>query len=82
MLYSYDWVKAEKNNPIYKESPGDDEFNPKSGHAMLYVINYFIQKNGADDVNTGNKAEYLLHECLPDSSHTLKEIIKFLEKNI
>ncbi len=82
MLYSYDWVKAEKENPMYKAPPGDDQFNPKSGHAILYIINYFLQKNGYEDLLMGNKAEYLLHECLPEKKLRMNEIIKFLEENI
>jgi hypothetical protein len=82
MLYSYDWVKTEKDNPIYKQGPGEDQFNPKSGHAVLYIINQFLQQNESADERLGNKAEYLIHECLPSQTHSMKEIIKFLENNV
>ena len=81
MLYTYEWSRAEKNNPIYSVPPGDDAFNVKSGHAILSLINHFIENKPDADVETGHKAEFLLHETLPPGKYSLAQALHFLEMN-
>ena len=78
----YKWSVYPANDPHVTGKPDETPFNKEEGNEVIYLINKLMILWDYRFANTGNKMEKLIHDKLPATVITQKEVLTWIKANL
>ena len=82
LQYAYSWKAYGADDPKVTGKPDSTLCNRSEGYEVLYLINSLAEKHGWVRKTTGLNIEKMIHDRLPSSIRSQKEIIIWLEEHM
>ncbi len=81
LAYLYEWKPVPENDPRISGEPDLTLFYRNQGPEVLYIINYFADRNNLTDLCDGLKLERIIRKNLPGIYRTQLHTIQWLKNN-
>lgn len=81
LIFKYNWRHDKDDNPLLINFPDSDLLDRNEGYEVLYFIRKIMDKYQLTQINSGKVIEILIHEYLPGSIRSQKNVEKFITDN-
>ncbi|EGQ7789050.1 hypothetical protein QTU67_001442 [Vibrio cholerae] len=77
----YSWTVYGNDDPKVRGVPDSTLFSRKEGYEVLYMVNKVLDKKGLSSSLSGQKAEKMIHDHLPGTTRSQKNVFDWLIDN-